>query len=89
MRARVTPRDHSGEVDRFLIGLQKSSGCLAVGCDGPGGEAFVGVEAQRAVFLLMDGGNIDEPEFLAHPDLIDLDVGVGRDGVLQVSDSGY
>ena len=37
----------------------------------------------------MNGGNIDEPELVAHPDLIDLDVGVGRDGVLQISDSGY
>ena len=60
MRARVTERDHCGEVDRFLIGLQKGSGCLAVGRDGPGGETLIGVEAQCAVFLLMDGGNVDQ-----------------------------
>ena len=37
----------------------------------------------------MDGGNVHQTEFIAHPDLIDLDVGVGRDRVLQVADGGY
>ena len=64
MCAGVAQRDDSSQIHRFFIGLQKRCGCLAIGCDGPGGQPFIRVEGQRAVFLLMDGSNIDEPPLL-------------------------
>ena len=37
----------------------------------------------------MDGRDVYQPELVAHPDLINLDVGMRRDGVLQLGDGRY
>ena len=83
--ARIPERNHRGQIHRLFVSLQEGRRGFAVSSDRPCRQSFLRVEAERSIFLLMEGGDIDQPELVAHPDFIDLDVSVGRDGVLQLS----
>ena len=48
------------------------------------GDAVFGIEAEGTVLLLVDRRYIDQSEFVAHPDLVDLHIGMSRDGVLEL-----
>ena len=86
--ARISQCYHRGQVYCFLIRLQECRGGFAVGTEGPVGEALVGVVGQLTVTVIVNRVNGNQAKPVLHPDLIDLDVGVQRNGVLQVFDVG-